>query len=318
MIQILNASLKEETSKDRSSVATIEKKIGRLLGDSHTLVKNNVNPDGPTQLGFVGFLSRAYSRHESIEIYPHDLWYIVLAEVAKAIKEREGICRPLFTRSENKVDIFVPVEDPTTIDLDAVVFHLRNLVPVDVGLFLPSLPSAPTTANLAMSAAFCDALSVYYNYMTYCCGIPQIRVMGTQDEWNTLALCSKNIRSLFSSIGYKTVTIMLDKVTGIFQRVTASFDTPDPFFWMDIFTQKNIGSGRELAINGWVTDLFLNPSRGEKLENLTLNYSVVPYLNVNTSRRFKGIYGCFEGIRVDNGFMKTGYSSLVFESTVNN
>ncbi len=33
-------------------------------------------------------------------------------------------------------------------------------------------------AYLAQQAAFCDAMSAYYAYMSTCCGIPRIKLLG--------------------------------------------------------------------------------------------------------------------------------------------
>jgi len=267
------------------------------------------------QNGFLGALSNAYSMHRKIEIAPHDLWVIVLTELANAIGKQVELCRPMFTNSDDKIAIMVPTNDITKIDLNEVVARLKQHIPVDTQLFVPDLVSATDDAKLMMHAALCDAVKHYYSYMTYCCGLPEIRVAGPVEDWQLLLSTVAELAQLFKNIGYVEVVEYLIRVGDVFDKIQRSYFAEDITFWKGIFTQKNIGSGGELEINGWITDLYFG-DRGKprKIENFLTSIAIVPYTNMETGREFKAVHGGFKRVVNAEGYVQTKYDQLVFEN----
>lgn len=312
---ILNPALtkKEGWEPRPNTIKSLVDTIGHRLGKGHTFVSSTLRDDSEKQLGFMKTLSRSYSRHDKIEIAPHDIWYIVLSELAEVIKKNQEICRPLFTRSSEKIEILVPVKDVTKIDLHEVVDSLRGLIPVDVTVFLPELSTTTPSAKLALYAALCDGVSGYYDYSTYCCGIPEIRLRGTRYDWNTLYESARSISDMFDSVKLDKAVEYLNRVAVILDDIRQSFDTDKTEFWKNIFTQKNIGSGGELEINGWITRLYFEPRLLKKIETFMVTNTIVSYKNLDTGRKFKGVYGAFETIRTPDDFLSAEYSNLIFE-----
>lgn len=271
-------------------------------------------------LGFIEMLSKAYSSHRAVVINPQDIWFIVLCEVAKIIKKYPGECRSLFTKSDDVVTIKVPTSDPTQIDLEAVVKQLESLMPVGTSAFLPELSTMVPAAKIALNAALCDGVQVYYNYMTYCCGIPEIKVNGTVTDWASLTDAADSIACMFLSVELKAGATYMNAVWKILHDISDSVANGAIYnsrqtaqeFWKNIFTQENIGSGGELKIDGWITDLFFDPPKLKKIENYTTSVAVVPYENAETGRKFKGAYGAFQFRDVD-GFLESEFTSFIFE-----
>src|SRR5579859_91904 len=312
---ILDPTLKKieppRRTTDREALAKV---IHRRLGENHKFIGSYLRVDTDKQLGFVGMLSSAYSLHEKVEIAPHDIWYLVLSEIATIIKSQEQACRPLFTRAETgKIDIKIPVSDITEINLHAVVVALKELVPVDVNVFVPRLSNITPEAQVALYAALADGVQGYYSYSTFMCGIPEIRLTGTPEDWNTLYESARQISSMFASVNFKSAVSYMDEVSKIIESITETIAIDNRDFWKDIFHQKNIGSGGELEINGWITKLYYKVKQPRKLENFTVNNTIVPYKNLSTGRNFKGVYGAFERIRTEDDFLRTIYSHFIFE-----
>ena len=275
--------------------------------------------DGVEQLhlGFVGLLAEAYNRHEKIRIAPHDLWFIVLTELAKIVNENSEACRPLFTNASEKIEILTQTDDPTKIDLEAVMVALNALVPTDVRAFLPELSTADDDVKLAMYATFADMVQSYYSYSTFMCGIPEIEVTGTFEDWQKLVTSCGALARLFMAVGLPRVTGYIIEVGDVLVKIGAHVGgvEPEPEFWKGIFTQKNIGSGGQLAINGWITKLFFTKHPVNKLENFTSTYGVIPYKNLESGRSFKAAHGSFYQLRDENGFIYAGYGKVVIETT---
>ena len=317
---VLNPDLVQVTSDRRMALDHLANSIVRKFdkqpdGSTFKLLHSS-NTEANTenfQLGYVGLLSTAYNRHEKIEVGPHDLWFLVLTEIVSIIKNNVNACRPLFTNSDEKVDISVPTDDVTTINLEAVIAQLKNAIPLDTSIFIPELSTLDDASRIALYAALADGVSPYYSYSTYMCGIPEVRVTGTREDWNMLLSCTAQIASAFFAVGLPKAVEYMIRVGDVLEKISASFETPDVDFWKDIFTSKNVGSGSELKINGWITQLFFVQHDLKKIENYMSNLAIVDYVNKDTGRKFRGVYGPFNQVRTEDGFIKASYGSVIYE-----
>lgn len=266
-------------------------------------------------LGYVGLLSFAYSRHEKVRVSPHDLWYIVLTEIAKIVNDHSDKFRSLFTRSAEKVGIVVETDDVTKIDPLKIIEKLNTLSPTDPEIFMPSFSTATPEYNIAAAAAFADMVQSYYSYMTMMCGIPEIEVTGTVEDWTNSTRHVLAIRKQFASIDLPGLSDYLNRVGGIFGKIMIQVqdpEHPDLDFWKGIYTHKNVGSGGDLDVDGWIVDLFFN-HKSRRLESFMSTYGSFPYKNLETGREFKAYYGAFAQQRSPEGFVYSGYGSFVIE-----
>jgi hypothetical protein len=273
------------------------------------------------QKGFVEMVAKAYSTHEPIVVAPHDLWYVVLSEIASVIKKNETTCRSLFTKSEEKITIEVPAENLYELPLATIMERLRELSPVDLDIFVPELTTSTPDAVTAMYAGVCDALQNYYDYMTYMCGLPMVRVTGTKTDWQNLIFACQKISDIFKSVNLPSVSTWLGRCEDIFSMISITLDNPESQesidFWKSIYRKKNVGSGQQMVISGWIVDLFYEKRALAKLENYTTNMSVVPF----TAKGVGGsgevalisVHGPFEVHRTNDGFLETVYNNIVFK-----
>jgi hypothetical protein len=314
---VIDASLEATPIRRRKEVLQIVSSLEVKLNteQNHFKLVTAMPPeeaDVYPALGFVGTLSTAYSTHQKMLILPQDLWFIVMCEVAKIIKANTEACRPLFTRSDDKVTIMVPTTDPTQMDLDSVMDQLTSLMPTDQAMFVPELSTLTKESRLALCAALLDGVQAYYNYMTFCCGIPEVEVGGTVADWDSLVNSADGIAKLFDSVGLTGAAGYMRVVHGVLDQILTSFVFHDSTFWKGIFTQKNIGSGGEIEINGWITELFYEKPSLRKLENFMSSIAVVPYENAETGRKFKAVYGAF-GARMVDGQLQSQFTHYIYE-----
>lgn len=267
-----------------------------------------------TQKGYLQILSSAYSLHRKVTLNPHDIWYLVVSEIAAMVAENQDACRPLFTKSVEKITISVPTDDVTTIDLGLIEDELRRLVPMDMDQFLPEFSTITPQARYAMLAAFCESASHYYSYSTFMCGIPEIKIEGTTDDWALLKARAIEVSNTFSGVGlHALVGSWLDRVCGATDNILAALDTGRPDTLQNIFTQSRVGSGSQLKIDGWFADFYRKTMRGVQLEGFPNTWAKVPYENLETGRKFVGIHGCLLSRRDEDGFVSGDYGEIIVE-----
>lgn len=266
--------------------------------------------------GYMDLTSTAYSRHYSLEMAPHDLWYIVMTQLATAIKDNSEACRDLFSSSPDKQLVLVPQDHEVDINLSALIEQMKLLIPADTELFLPQLSTHTIESELACAAAFADGMSNYYDYGMFCCGIPQIKLSGTAEDWSLLYNNLTKIQQLFIPLAVMSKTCLyLDDVLDIVSNIGQTYVRPDmnTEFWLDIFTQRNVGSGGDLVVDGWLTRLYLCNSPGKLIKSYHNTVTKVLYKNVSTGQQYAMMHGAFRGVIQPNDTLQAQYDHVTFE-----
>ena len=272
-----------------------------------------------TQTGLINVIAEAYSRHIGLVVNPHDVWFVTLTNVVTLIKENADQFKSLFTASEKKEMLLVHMEHETDINIDGLIELLKGAAPVDLSMFLPEFSDSTPEAKLAMSASVLDMSQHYYDYCGFCCGIPAIDLRGTREDWIAICDAISNITTAVNTSGATQgailpVTEYLADVLTVASNILLSFDQDQTEFWRDIFTQKNVGSGNDLEINGWICDLYHNVKRGELIRAFHDSVSKFPYKNVSTGKHFLMVHGAF-GSNIEDGFVTTVYDHITIEYT---
>lgn len=261
--------------------------------------------------GFVGLLSRAYSRHLPIAIAPHDFWYIANCEFAAMVAKQPDAYREFFTTSAEKQTLLVPVSDPTHMDYTVLADMIENKIPHKElsSLLIPNLSSMEGMEFVALCASLADVVQHFYRYETYCCGIPHIKLRGDQEDYELLRDNAMKLAEIF--VDHADANEYYKRIASLFGEMALSFEQNQTKFWRGIFTQKNVGSGGQLEINGWIREFFSD--RPNDLENFSTSISIVPYKNVNTGREFVGAMGAFIGMETTDGYYQPFYEHVVYE-----
>lgn len=269
-----------------------------------------------TQNGFANVVSEAYSSHLGLVLHPHDIWYVVLANISAIVGERPESYKGLYTTSDEKQEILVIQDHPTDINIDALIAQLRERMPVDINMFLPELSTATPQAKLAMSAAVLDAAKHYYDYGMFCCGIPFIDLRGEVEDWNRLEWCVNDITNEIVKLEKPQLAQKLHKylrdVHFVILQICKAFTEDQTEFFRDIFTQKNVGSGGDLVITGWICDLYHTVKRGDMIKSFHDGISSFPYKNVTTGQHFMMFHGAF-GSNIVDGAIEIAYDHVTVE-----
>lgn len=246
--------------------------------------------------GFINYVALAYQKHFGVIINPTDIWYMVICEIAAAVKITPEAYETLFTTTPGqKQDVIVLTGSPEDINPYAVVSELKKKVPTDVDTFIPNFSTDSIVSNMSMHIAFCDMVSPFYNYMTLMCGIPSVTIGGTDDDWATLLQNLSKIRSLFGMKLNNYLNNVTKTVTDMI--LAAKSDNGDHFQRM--IRMEICGSGSDQEINGWILNFINHPDRTRRpgssimQKNVHMHSSKMEYKNLDTERTFElysGIY----------------------------
>lgn len=289
------------------------RKLPKVEGRTYQLVSTHQDMGvvNGRQDGFLEFFAAAYNNHLKVAIAPQDIWFMLMTQVSACVNANPEQYRAVFTTAEGKTDIMIPTGDITYLPLDILMRSLEQLVPNgNAHWFTPEFSTDTDMSRRAIQGVFAEAVQHYYNYMTYCCGIPAVKVVGTVNDWTKLVSCLRNIGDL---LGGKLQEWLLS----LEPRFTLFIDTlkgaGDPEEWKNIYTQRNIGSGGELIISGWITEFYMTKPDLPKLENFRATLAVVPYTNLETHREFRAVFAPSVRLEDTEGFMRLGYVEEVFE-----
>jgi len=259
---------------------------------------------------FFEYVARCYALHRGVVIGPETLWYVVLSELATHIKAHADHYRDLFTRTPGKESLLVPgtVEN---ISIEDFLPLLREKCPVSPDVFIPEFSTSTPISRQATTAAFMDAVSPYYNYMMYLCGIPKVRITGTVTDWDTFLLYLSSLTAYLDKARpyLDIVAAHIAKIRNTLEDGEADLD-----WWKDMFHNQTCGSGSQKLWNGWLRDFVLDQRPLQTmatLDNFPTGISVVEVVQLETRRAYKFMYGVFYSVADEQDFLVPYFGEVV-------
>ena len=278
-----------------------------------------INFHGPEKdvvyhLGYLQYLSVAWESHFAVVLRPNDIWQMILMELTSVIAKNPSEFEFLFTKTPGqKQEIIVLTNNVETIDPDLVIGILKTIVPSNIGLFLPDFSTTTKQSKLAMYVAFCDLVSPYYSYGTMLCGIPEICVEGTIDDWNLIASNLNEMTKLFKN---KKIIRYLEQCHQTVEMLIKTLTLPSvdsTSFFKKMVKLDPCGSGHQYKMNGWITSfLYIYDGSSLQLEGLPPHVGKMDYKNVETRREFTLYSGLFYSVVEDN-YLIPQYDSFYIE-----
>jgi hypothetical protein len=257
---------------------------------------------------YLSYLEHCWDKHYGIIISPDIIWHIFLNELATHIKEVPEQYRKLFSTSDEKITIIVPYTGDV-LDLNAVVNRLRELVPTNADLFLPEFTTTNAGSSFAFMAAFADAVSPYYNYMMYMCGISKIKITGTQQDWDIMLAHVNALKDYFPII-----LDYFERICSFVSTIMKQFTEPDTETMKNFFRLKGCGSGGQVKVEGWITNLYVdNKPKVAYPENFSSSISIVKYELIETKQKFELRCGLFSSFVSEDNYLIPNFGYVVHE-----
>lgn len=253
---------------------------------------------------YMRYLEKCWAEHLGIVITPDIMWYTILCELVSIVKENSEKYRDLFSKEKEKQDITIP-HGGIVMPLDMLVEELNNHVPVRSDLFIHEFTTSNNRSRYASYAAFCDMCSPYYEYSIQLCGFPLIDVRGTTDDYIKIGQSLKQISELFDSHQE-----WFTRVGTIISSCILNFTSPD--WWIEMFNIQECGSGTQVLVSGWYSELCVNRPKRALLEDFPSCVSIVDYEQLNTKKHYRMMTGLFMS-HVSGEFLVPDFGSIVFE-----
>jgi hypothetical protein len=200
----------------------------------------------------------AFNDHRPLVLSPDMLWLLVAQGLANHVNANAEELRSKFVKHSGTVTIAVrrdnfikgSPENPWPEVFDEFSSRIReHLGAATHDLLLPSFSTTGAAERAAAEVVLLDAMQSFFSYEFHTrCGIPQIVLEGTPDDWDVLAERTRGIGQF--GLGWWTEALgpVLDEF------VAASRGRVNVRFWQSIYKLDG-GSGGPYT-NGWITAFF--------------------------------------------------------------
>ncbi|MFG2532980.1 DUF4419 domain-containing protein [Streptomyces sp. NPDC048516] len=226
---------------------------GRLIGWS-TDAAENAEPASSLLLRAIHL---CFTAHLPLSLSPDLLWYAVVHEVAVHVRLNSSTYEGLFTDTPGQQQTITVRDDLASWDwersINLVQQPLRGRIGDEVAdLFQPTFSTTTPTDATATLVALMDVVSPYYRFQWQTlCGIPRIRLEGTDRDWRLLAARVRELEGWFEGLRpwFTALYPVLDSIWA-----TASGWGVDRPFWRSLYKWESDSGGDR--ITGWITAFF--------------------------------------------------------------
>lgn len=209
---------------------------------------------------FIGALQFAYAQHRPFTFSPDMLWLLICNGFSNHVRANFQALRSKFVKFEGKKIITVDVRamgfDYFRTHLDTVPKMLSERLKERSEEKLYNLLNAKFSTStpetqIAFQASFLDIMSNYYEYEFALCGIPEIRLEGTAEDYKEILKRCQALREYGLGEWINALEPILQKF------IEAAEGKNDEDFWQKIY--KGMSSdmcGVEPTLTGWITKFF--------------------------------------------------------------
>ena len=169
----------------------------QLIPEAFALPKNGYTPlDGGLTNGLVEAIHISYSYHYPLVLSPDHIWMCIAQGFAAHVNQNAEKLRHLFVEHEGKKTIIVQRDDfvkgsphnPWPEVFSEFSVQIRSHIGEKThDLLTPSFTTTGPVEKAAAEIVLMDAFKECFDYSFYTlCGIPQITLEGTVDDWKQL------------------------------------------------------------------------------------------------------------------------------------
>ena len=256
---------------------------------------------------FVAAVNEAYANHYPLVLTPDAIWMCIAQGLAQHINANAEKLRSMFVEHEGKKEIQVRRDDfvkgspanPWPEVFDEFSEQIRKHVGEKThDLLTPEYSTTGAVEKAAAQVVLMDSFKEYFSYsVATSCGIPQITLEGTVDDWKKLRERTLGLAQYDLDWWVEALEPVLD------QFVAAASGSVDQQFWSTMYKQMNMSGGS--YVTGWIITLF--PYVGYSSSSLKRNRFLTSWQEL---RPFSGVTtGCFP-----LGVVSTPFKWLYFET----
>lgn len=254
---------------------------------------------------YLNYLGICWNKHYGVVISPTIIWNMVLSNLAFEVNEKPETYQKYFTESDEKQDIIVN-QGGNLINPEMLIKALEGKIPSKMLEYIfPIFSTNTEMSNIANYTAFLDMVSPYYNYGMLLCGIPKIKILGTNQDWTSLMFILEKIRTIIPEFQEYLLTVA-NRVNLIINQ-TCNFS--------EIFSLDRCGSGSQVMVSGWITELFIVQPVVPYPENFVSCISKIDYVNYNEGGKEYRLYAGLFTSEFEEGYLVPAFNTQYFEKT---
>lgn len=272
---------------------------------------------------FYSAFANAYNNHEDVVLSPDDTWMIICLHFSKYINDNAEKMRHMFVSHEGKKKLTVCTSNDLSESQWGEFFNLmiEQIKANTKGDIVNELKSRFTTTGrveeILSVAAIMDSFKQYFTYgrCIPCCGIKNVRFMGTLEDWQSVLERTIKLKKYAVSPIW---TEYIDKLVPILNKFIDTYNGKvDVDFWNKIMniTHGRMGSGSTTFVSGWILNFFgiYNRVDTDDIKSYSIDVPVeVQNFNDGGCIKNMNIVGGFGGVNKEDGAYRPQLSFIVY------
>lgn len=233
---------------------------------------------------FLAAIHHAFADHRPLVLSPDHIWLLICQGFAAHVNHHAETLRRYFVTHQGKK--VLEVQRPNFVkgnphnDWQGVVTDFRDQIQQHLGanqnLVVAEFSTTTPIEQTAFEITLMDAMKPYFDYAVTLCGIPEITLEGTADDWYKLAEQAQHFRAFECGKWISAITPLLE------QFVNAAEGNVDVEFWNSIYKLENVSGGP--YITGWIIKFFPYIVRDEGLPSMPN-----PFVEREPENEFQGL-----------------------------
>jgi len=219
---------------------------------------------------FVGSIHLSYSRHYPLILSPDTVWLTIAQGFGNHVNANAEKLRKRFVQHEGKKMILIEkdsfVKGSPDNDWQSTFGKFSEEIAKDIGkkrdLVVNDFSTTGIVERAASELVLMDSMKSYYKYaVRTLCGIPNITLTGTVEDWKNIRTRAENLAEFDLDWWVNSLIPTLDHF------VSAAEGKANLKFWDEMY--KNSGGSGGPYISGWVNTLmpYLEDYKGNLIKN---------------------------------------------------
>lgn len=199
----------------------------------------------------------SFAEHYPLVLTPDSIWLTIAQGFANHVNLNAEALRDRFVKHEGKKEIIVHRNsfikgDPNN-DWEGCFSEFSDHIAEHIGkkrdLVVSNFSTTSVIEKTASEVVLMDAMQSYFEYtMMTMCGIPQVSLTGTVDDWKSIRTRAENLSEFDLEWWTGNLILVLDEF------VLAAQGKPNIKFWDSFYKEDSMSGGP--YITGWINTLF--------------------------------------------------------------
>ncbi|AFM04540.1 hypothetical protein Fleli_2160 [Bernardetia litoralis DSM 6794] len=237
---------------------------------------------------FLKGMQVAYAEHRPFVLSPDMIWLLICQGFSKHVEVNAEKLRHLFVDFEGKKELIIindellnPDKTILKAEWEKSIDEMNGEVAKHVGEDLinnltADFSTTSLTEKIVSQITVLNAFQPYFKYtfVTFICGIPQITLEGTIEDWQKVIDKSKKLAVYELDWWISELIPILEEI-----KETAKGGVINTEFWMNMFKQHTLEEyGSPTILDGWIVRFFPYYQNGYKKDLFRMGLSEIDYL----------------------------------------